>query len=529
MSHRYIIEIPQDEFTIVKQIGSGTFSDIFSAIHKKTNTLIALKVSLKTNISDYNTILKCELEINRSLHHPFICKFFNYFATEHLNVFVIELIEGITALDYVNQTHGVPISDTRSLFCQLLIAMEYLHDEVHITHRDLKLENIMIDNCFHIRLIDFGFSTKKTMMSTLCGSIPYMAPEVLSSQQYTKSSDVWSMGIILYALHNGNLPFFHQNTSNLAQIIINNDVKFKQGFDENLKDLLLKMLMKNPDERIQIAEIKNHPFLEQERLLQIDYKKLFSPTFNLIHSSQTIQNIKPIKPLTQNTNLQVKKSDFFRIPGASIDFPQQKHQILHEKITLKTDDVDVSIENRKNFTNNLTKLIDYELLQNLPHSSSTARGYNNLTLTDGMFSLSANLLAHQNIHSMALTAKQPGTSDHLNSVKGRSHHYVLTNRFSDLMKSHDYININSNKNEKNGKDESGEQNEMQQFQLQHSPAINKTYTSSRPQIIKSFGLQQQNIIKKVSNKRHSINGIFLNQVQLIQPFDTHSKKSLNDE
>ena len=102
----------------------------------------------------------------------------------------MELINGISLLDYVNETSGIPISEARYLFVQLIIAIEYLHNEAHITHRDLKLENIMIDYYGHIRLIDFGFSSMKTMMSTCCGTIPYCAPEVLSCEMYTNASDI---------------------------------------------------------------------------------------------------------------------------------------------------------------------------------------------------------------------------------------------------------------------------------------------------------------------------------------------------
>lgn len=118
----------------------------------------------------------------------------------------MELIEGTNLLQYVNQNHGLKINEVQNIFSQLIIAIEYLHNELNISHRDLKLENVMLD---------FGFSSiKKNIMSTLCGSIPYCAPEVLKCQTYTKEADIWCLGVILYSLVSGKLPFFCSNLTN---------------------------------------------------------------------------------------------------------------------------------------------------------------------------------------------------------------------------------------------------------------------------------------------------------------------------
>lgn len=559
MSHRFIIEIPQDQYSIINQIGSGTFSDIFSATHIKTNTNVALKISLKTNSKEYDKMLEEEVEINKTLHHPFICKFFTEFETEHLSVIVMELVDGVTALDYVNQSHGLPISEVANFFTQLLIAIEYLHDEVHIAHRDLKLENIMIDNSGHIRLIDFGFSTNKSVMSTICGSIPYCAPEVLSGQMYTKESDIWSMGVILYALYDGNLPFFHQNTNALAALICNNDVKFKNGFDELLKDLLTKILTKDPQQRIKIDDIKLHPFLANERLLQIDYKQLFSPTYNQIHSSRTAQNIKLTKPSSiklgspdsNYTTSQIKKSGFFRLQSSSINFPAQMQEILHEKITLKTDDIDQAIENRKDFAHNLTKLIEYEFLNNLQGiPTANTMSCENLTLTGSSFSFTSSQISLQNTH---LTLDHPGTSDHLSDLN-HSRHFVLTNRFAGIKnhtaghsldqaheKNHSRSASPQNENLKNTRDLdqlaavprhkktlSNEHQIIHVQNLQHPTGSQQPNSTYQSHAINSLGLQQQYLILK-SHRRHSTIRGLSPQALIISPNVARSRSNFSDE
>ena len=447
MNHSFIAEIPQNQYSIIKQIGSGTFSDIFSATHIKTNTNVALKVSLRTNSEDYYEMITHEVEINKILHHPFICKFFTEFETEHLNVIVMELIDGMSALDYVNQFHGLPISDVSRIFTELLISIEYLHDEVHISHRDLKLENIMFDSCGHIRLIDFGFSSMKSMMSTMCGSIPYCAPEVLSGQLYTDESDIWSMGIILYALYDGKLPFFHLNTNTLASIICNQEVKFRDDFDESLKDLLIKMLNKNPQQRIKISDIKCHRFLSQEKLLQIDYKKLFTPTYN--HNNSKSQSFKLAKQSSLNNTSHVRKNNFFHFQSSSNNLAVQMHEILKEKITLKTDDVDLSIENRKDFGSNLTKLIEYELVANLYASSiSDAASCDVIDIKQNCINASSNQLSFQNGHLVNLPLNHYSTADHLPELN-HNHHFILTNRFVDIKNRHDHSCSQSSSNNSN--------------------------------------------------------------------------------
>ena len=360
MTIRFSNEIPTDMFVGLNEIGTGSFSDIFSAIHVKTNTEVALKVSIITNYEEIN-LMDQEIKINKTLNHPFICKFFTEFDTEHLRVLSMELIDGVSALEYVNRKCGLTIPEVQNIFSQLLIAIEYLHNEAHITHRDLKLENIMIDSHDHIRLIDFGFSSQNSMMSTCCGSIPYCAPEVLAGNKYSKEADIWSMGIVLFALAHGHLPFFHTNMKTLISLILNSDIIYPAEFDDVLCDLLSKMLEKDPTKRISLEEIKNHPFIKNEKILQIDYKRLFSP-------SQNSKGVEPdsidlLKCYKYYTNVKIHGNQMSPIYGyhrsKSLYTPNnfiQKNN-LHEKVNLKTDDINLLIESRKDYSNNLNTLI----------------------------------------------------------------------------------------------------------------------------------------------------------------------------
>ena len=277
MTLQFLNEISNQTFSDFKQIGSGSYSTIFSATHVPTNSRVALKISLKNDDEEYMKLLYQELDIQKSLNHPFICRYFMNFETEHLIVIVLELIEGINLLDYVNKNKGLKPSEAQNIFSQLIIAVEYLHNECNISHRDLKLENVMLDLYGHIRLIDFGFSSQKQLMTTICGSVPYCAPEVLECQEYTHEADIWSLGIILYCLISGHLPFYHQNISKLACIICRNDPTYPSTFGPLARDLVSRLLIKDPSLRITIEEIKDHAFISNSSIFQINYKKLFSP------------------------------------------------------------------------------------------------------------------------------------------------------------------------------------------------------------------------------------------------------------
>lgn len=356
MYERCLDEIPRNVFTSIEEIGSGSFSDIFSAVHVNTNTKVALKITIKNANEEDNRTSKQEVVINKTLNHPFVCKYFFDFETEHLRVIVMELVEGCSALYKVNRTRGLPYDECVDLFEQLVISIEYLHDEAHITHRDLKLENIMIDKFNHIRLIDFGFSSVKTMMTTCCGSIPYCAPEILTGKKYTKAADIWSLGVILFAFVDGKLPFFHPNINTLANLICECEVKFTSNFvNDELMDLIKKMLVKDPVNRITIEEIKNHPFLEKQKLIHMDYKKLFK-------SSNELKSISKSSAFFNLLDNGLMNHNAVKEPSSSDEALCKLHfQKIHTQNDISTE-ADELIRSRKNFPLNLNKLIESALI-----------------------------------------------------------------------------------------------------------------------------------------------------------------------
>lgn len=374
MCLQYINEIPGDVFSDLKQIGSGSFSTIFSSIYKNINAKVALKVSVKIDGNHEDSqIIHQEIRVHRSLNHPLICKYYTNIETEHLNIIVMEFIEGYNLLECLNRNGSFPINDIKKIFSQILIVIEYLHDEQNITHRDLKLENIMIDNYGNIRLIDFGFSSPKRIMSTLCGSIPYCSPEVLRCDNYTKKADIWCLGVILYSLVYGKLPFYDKNMAKLANIIQNNEPEYKPISDALLLDLLQKLLMKDPCQRLSIDDIKNHFWLAHVRLLQINYKQLFSPESH--HQNQFVRRKSVCNIKMSMSHPRIKNWPFIDSPQkTSLSVKNLQHNQNHSKfedlqsmITMHYDNVDVLIEKRKDFSKNLNQLLESAFLVETPN------------------------------------------------------------------------------------------------------------------------------------------------------------------
>ena len=267
-----------NDYCIINQIGSGSFSAVVTAIHKKTEKMVAIKKIKKDKISDPEELelMYKEIEIHKRVRHPFICQYYDSFETEKELYIVMEYSKGGTLLNYANTCNGITESNAATLFSQILSGIKYLHEECCICHRDLKAENILLDAYGRVRIIDFGLSKavngKDSKMITQCGSPAYTAPEMIRGSEYTMSADIWNLGIILYAIVACRLPFESSNVKKLFSSILYQSVVYPPNFSSQLVDLLSKMLEKNPENRITIDMIAQHPWLQNKKNL-VDIKQ----------------------------------------------------------------------------------------------------------------------------------------------------------------------------------------------------------------------------------------------------------------
>jgi serine/threonine protein kinase len=275
-------EVQVGDYMLIKQIGMGEFASVWAACHVITNVKVAIKIIARTALQGPDAVTRFAREIAflKQMNHPFIAQLFETFDSTSSHFVVLEFAENGNLFDFVNKKGALPENQARHYFCQLLSVLEYLHFEKLVAHRDLKAENILLDHFNNIRVIDFGlsstFSSVHPQLSTRCGSPAYAPPEMIKGQPYTTAADIWSSGVLLYAMCAGVLPYDDASPERLLQKIAYTDIVYPELMSPPLVDLLRKMLSKNPDTRIRIDKIKEHPWFSQSEygaLMNMPFRK----------------------------------------------------------------------------------------------------------------------------------------------------------------------------------------------------------------------------------------------------------------
>ena len=258
-------------------IGNGSFGKVYKAKEINTNNIVAVK-----QISINNEYTLKEINVLSNLSHQNIVKYYNYYEDNDKIYIIMEYLEGGTLKDFIEKEKNKITEDTcRIIIKQILSALSHLHYVCDICHRDIKPENIMFkfkDNIKSLKLIDFGLSSnsfeKKNYLEN-CGTLAYMAPEQISNKIYSKSVDIWSVGIILYMLlNNGKNPFYIKGDSREEVIkkISNKKVEFddiNSPISQIGKDFINKLLMKNSSSRYTARPALNHPWLTMKKFEKI--------------------------------------------------------------------------------------------------------------------------------------------------------------------------------------------------------------------------------------------------------------------
>ena len=282
-------EVNFNSFEILEQIGSGSFGKVFRVRMKKTKEIYAMKVLNKSYLIKKKLLRYAITECNilKESDCPFILKLHYSFQTPE-NLYMILDYCSIGDFSYQIQVDLLEEDEAKFYIAELILAIEYLHQH-NIIYRDLKPENILIDSDGHIKLADFGLAkenvTNDTPNKTFCGSPQYLSPEMLTKEGTTKASDIYGIGVILYEMVTGNPPFFTQDQDLMYQNIIENKLVFHEYFSDEFKDLLSKLLDKDPKKRIGInndkSDLKSHKFFEDINWEDLAMKKI-SPPLDLV-------------------------------------------------------------------------------------------------------------------------------------------------------------------------------------------------------------------------------------------------------
>eukprot|EP01099_Mayorella_cantabrigiensis_P001392 TRINITY_DN1603_c0_g1_i1.p1 TRINITY_DN1603_c0_g1~~TRINITY_DN1603_c0_g1_i1.p1 ORF type:complete len:417 (-),score=117.60 TRINITY_DN1603_c0_g1_i1:429-1592(-) len=270
-----VLEGIQDFYEFGEEIGQGGFSVVYKATSKKSGEAFAIKRiqrGLEGDEGDGMDIeqLKREIHIMKKLNHPNVLKLFEVFEEEDYFFLVTEFVEGKELFDRIVERGAYSERDAANIVVQILEAVEYLHSN-GIAHRDLKPENLLSSvkgDKEIIKILDFGFSKKfgEEKLVTSVGTPGYVAPEVLTSESYDMSVDMWSIGVIIYILLCGFPPFFGETPPELFKKIIECKYDFDdQAWDEvsdQAKDLIRHLLVKDPKQRFTATQCLQHEWIK---------------------------------------------------------------------------------------------------------------------------------------------------------------------------------------------------------------------------------------------------------------------------
>ena len=258
-------EIRIGPFKVLEKIGNGKFATVSLGVHEETKEKVAIKEIKKSELNTDNLLTK-EINIQKILFHPYLTKMYCVIEKEDSIFIVTEYCSKGDVLNFIIDNRVFEEEEACKIFQQVLSSLEYLHKN-YISHRDIKPENILLNEYGDAKLSDFGLSTKfekNKLLEKACGSPLYAAPEMLTGKMYDGTKiDIWSLGISLYAMVCGELPFDDENNNmkNIVYKIKNGKYTLPDNLSPLCKDLIKRILEANPDKRITLEEIKNHKWV----------------------------------------------------------------------------------------------------------------------------------------------------------------------------------------------------------------------------------------------------------------------------
>ena len=312
--HKFIIKGKKDTYNLTDTIGKGTFGKVKLAYSIKNPTIkYACKILEKSNIKEDDDLKRCirEMSILLQMDHPNVIKTYEIISDSMRYYIIMEYCSQGELFNHIVKENRFSEEKSAFFFYQIISGLEYIHSK-NICHRDLKPENLLINSEEEIKIIDFGLSNykikeKNYLLKTPCGSPCYASPEMILGKNYDGFGiDIWSTGIILFAMLCGYLPFEEGEGVKKNEVLFKNIVKCKIDYPakfvgKNARNLLQKIIVVNPKERITIKEIKKHPFF-------LMGKDIYLKRYGIIRN-KTIENFKGSFSLRHSLNLNLNLND----------------------------------------------------------------------------------------------------------------------------------------------------------------------------------------------------------------------------
>ncbi|XP_057768306.1 serine/threonine-protein kinase Aurora-3-like [Salvia miltiorrhiza] len=253
------------DFDVGKPLGKGKFGRVYVAREIKSKYIVALKVIFKEQIQKYNLQhqLRREMEIQTALRHPNVLRLHGWFHDDE-RIFLIlgyahggELYRELRKLGHLSETQAA------TYIVSLTNALAYCHEK-HVIHRDIKPENLLLDHEGRLKIADFGWSVQsRSKRHTMCGTLDYLAPEMVENKAHDYSVDNWTLGVLCYEFLYGVPPFEAESQRDTFKRILKVDLTFPSTpeVSEEAKDLISKLLVKESSKRLSLEKIMEHPWI----------------------------------------------------------------------------------------------------------------------------------------------------------------------------------------------------------------------------------------------------------------------------
>ncbi|XP_058790703.1 serine/threonine-protein kinase SIK3-like isoform X2 [Phymastichus coffea] len=303
-------------YELEKTIGKGNFAVVKMATHVVTKSKVAIKIIDKTKLSEENLAkIFREVHIMKRLRHPHIIRLYQVMETEKMIYLVTEYAASGEIFDHLVRNGRMAEHEARRVFRQIVEAVRYLHQQ-RVVHRDLKAENLLLDADNNIKLADFGFSNEYTpgvTLTTFCGSPPYAAPELFKGDNYDgPRADIWSLGVVLYVLVCGVLPFDGPTMNTLRAVVVSGKFRIPFFMTGECEKLIRHMLVVEPERRFTIPQILAHPWMGGDgRTIddkpEVEQQQQSSPPLN----QMVIESMLTLPGLDLDTLLQAVQGNAF--------------------------------------------------------------------------------------------------------------------------------------------------------------------------------------------------------------------------